>query len=308
MNDLPVLIVFDIDETLIQFIPKKAYHFWDETSEKNKQILKEKCGVIDMPNKKQCIIFRHGLREFLEEVKRNKRIDIALWTYSEREYAEDIGGLISKYFGFDKNPFIFQYGMEDVINHSQPKSLKKIWDNPIFGNKYNKFNTFLVDDRQGNICHNINMNNGIIIDAFAPYGETKERSALTTDSLEKAINDDVLEHVLKISKIILKDIDGCSEEEIKDALKVESIFVPKCMKRRKLTDYLKEYEYEDYSVNICTIGEAEHAGAEFKGGKSKYKKSSHHKTTNNKRKTQYKKKSHRKNKTHYKRKTYRKYK
>ena len=308
MDELPILIVFDIDETLIQFMPKKAYHYWEETSEENKQILNEKCGVIDLPKQRQCLIFRHGLKEFLEEVKRNKRIQIALWTYSEREYAEDMGGFITKYFGFDKNPFVFQYGTEDVKDHSQPKSLKQIWDNPKFGNKFNKFNTFLVDDRKANICHDINMTNGIIIEAFAPYGETKERSPLTPASLEKAINDDVLEHVLKISKNILKDIDGCSEEEIEEALKVESVFAPKCMKRKKLTDYLKEYEYEDYSVNVCTIGDAEHAGADFKGGKNKHKKSTHHKTTIKKRKTQHKKKSHRKSKTHHKRKTHRRHK
>jgi hypothetical protein len=308
MEELPILIVFDIDETLIQFIPQKAYHYWEETSEENKQILKEKCGVIDIPKNKHLIIFRAGLKEFLEEVKRNKRIHIALWTYSEREYAEDMGGFITKYFGFEKNPFVFQYGTEDVKDHSQPKSLKQIWDNPKFGNKYNKFNTFLVDDRKANICHGINMNNGIIIQAFAPYGETKERSPLTQASLEKAINDDVLENLLKISKNILKDIDGCSEEEIEEALKVESVFAPKCMKRKKLTDYLKEYEYEDDTVKICSIGDVEHAGADFKGGKKVQ-----HKNINQKRKTQHKKKTHKrktqhKRKTHHKKKTHRRHK
>jgi hypothetical protein len=268
MSELPILIVFDIDETLIQYINKGAYHYWEQADPEMKRSLTEHCEFIDKPEKRQCVVFRTGLRQFLEQVKRNERIQIAIWTYSEREYATDIAEMITKHFGFDENPFIFAYGIED-IDDNIPKSLKQIWDNPEFGGKFNKFNSFLVDDRKGNICHEINMHNGIIVQAFAPFGETKQRSALTETSLEKSIHDDVFTHLTKITKNILNDIDGCSEEDIEEALTTESVFLPKCMNRRKLKQYLNEFEYDGESIQICSIGDTEHAASAFKGGRKR---------------------------------------
>ena len=269
MSDLPILIVFDIDETLIQFINKKAYHYWEDADPGMKRSLTAHCEFIDMPQKKQCVIFRTGLRKFLEQVKRNKRIKIAIWTYSDRDYAVDISDMITKHFGFDENPFIFAYGTEDIEDHENPKSLQQIWDNPEFGGTFNKFNTFLVDDRKGNICHEINMYNGIIVQAFAPFGETKAREPLTAGILEKTVNDDVFEHLSKISKKILTDIDGCSEEDIAEALTQEAVFLPKCMKRRKLQAYFKEFEHDGDTVYMCTIGDTELAGSSIKGGRKR---------------------------------------
>jgi len=269
MSSLPILIVFDIDETLIQYINKKSYHFWEDADPGMKRSLQAHCEYVDMPAKKQCVIFRTGLRKFLEQVKRNKRIQIAIWTYSEREYATDIADMITDYFGFEENPFVFAYGAEDIKDHSYAKSLKQVWDNPEFGETFNKFNTFLVDDRQGNICHEINMYNGIIVQAFAPFGETKSREPLTSESLEKTINDDIFEHLSKISKKILGDIDGCSEEDIAEALTEEPVFLPKCMKRRKLQAYLKKFEHEDETVQICAIGDTTHAASSVKGGRKR---------------------------------------
>ena len=291
MSELPILIVFDIDETLIQFMNTSAYHFWEDADPVLKRSLKEHCEFEDLPDDRQCIIFRTGLRKFLEEVKRNERLKIAIWTYSERKYAIRIANAITDFFGFDENPFLFAYGAEDIEDHDTPKSLQQIWDNPKFGKTFNKFNSFLVDDRQGNICHEINMHNGIIIQAFAPFGETKSREPLTQPNLSKSINDDVFDHLFKISTNILHDIDGCTEEDIEDALTRESIFLPKCMKRKKLLNYFKEYDHEDDIVKICTIGDVEHADSKFKGGRKI-------KTRRRKIKTRRKRKT-------YRRKTYR---
>ena len=269
MSDLPLLIVFDIDETLLQFINKSAYHFWEDADPDLKRSLTEHCEYVDLPMKKQCIIFRPGLRKFLEEVKQNERLKIAIWTFSERDYATDIAEIITEHFGFEENPFLFAYGVEDMKGRKNPKSLQQIWDDPEFGETFNKFNTFLVDDRQGNICHDINMQNGIIVQAFAPFGETKPREPLTPASLNKSIKDDIFKHLSKIYKKILTDIDGCSEEDIAEALTEESVFLPKCMKRRKLQAYFKEYTHEGDSVKICTIGETEHADSSFKGGRKR---------------------------------------
>ena len=100
MSNRDILLIFDIDETLLQFINKKSYHFWEETSDEEKQIITDGLEYIDIPKKKQIIFFRPKLREFLKLVQSNPRIKIALWTYSEREYAEDIANNISQYFHF----------------------------------------------------------------------------------------------------------------------------------------------------------------------------------------------------------------
>jgi hypothetical protein len=288
MSDLPILVVFDIDETLIQYINKKAYHYWEDADPGMKRALTSHCEFIDMPAKRQCVFFRTGLRKFLEQVKRNKRIKIAIWTYSEREYATDIAEMITKHFGFEENPFVFAYGTEDIEDHNYAKSLKQVWDNPEFGRRFNKFNSFLVDDRKGNVCHDINMHNGIIVQGFAPFGETKTRSPLTDASLERSINDDVFEHLSKIIKKILTDMDGCSEEDIEEAFTEEAVFLPKCMKRRKLQSYFKEFDHEDDSVQICSIGDTAHAADPTKGGRRKHKRTKHkrtkHKRTKHKRK------------------------
>ena len=261
-----ILIVFDIDETLIQFIDKNAYHYWQDIKDNKpelKRIIDNNLTYVDLGDvKKQVIFFRPGLNEFLEMVSENGRIKLAIWTYGEREYAFDIANLICDEFDLPSDTFIFKYGAED-IDEDLPKSLKQIWDNPKFGNKFNKFNTFLVDDRFGNLCHKINMNNSILIQAFAPLGETKQREAPTEELLEKAINDPVFGELMIIIDNLLRDIDGCEDEEIDEAFKTEAIFAPKCIERKKLDDYVKNYGDD---IKLCTIGEVENAASSFKGG------------------------------------------
>ena len=145
-------------------------------------------------------------------------------------------------------------------DETYPKNLRDIWNDERFGDKYNMFNTFLVDDRKYNICHEMNMNNGIIIQPFAPYGESKQRTAITHESLMESLRDNVLQKVLEICNNILDDIDGCSEEEVQEALAVEPVFAPKCLKRKGLKQYLREYEHEDDSVYICSIGDITQTG------------------------------------------------
>ena len=266
-NKRDLLIVFDIDETLIQFIDKNAYHYWQEIKDNKselKRIIDNNLRYKDLGDvKKQVIFFRPGLNEFLEMVRENGRIKLAIWTYGEREYAFDIANLICDEFDLPSDTFIFKYGSEDIDDHDRPKSLEQIWTNPKFGNKFNKFNTFLVDDRFGNLCHKINMNNSILIQAFAPFGETKQREAPTEELLEKAINDPVFGELMSIIDNLLMDIDGCEDEEIDEAFKTEAIFAPKCIARKKLDDYVKIYEDD---IKLCTIGEVENAASSFKGG------------------------------------------
>ena len=95
MDKRDILVVFDIDETLIQFINKSAYHYWQEITPEQKQIIDQKLEYVDLgEEKKQVIFFRPGLRQFLEMARNSGRINAAIWTYSERDYADAIADLI----------------------------------------------------------------------------------------------------------------------------------------------------------------------------------------------------------------------
>lgn len=268
MGKRDILIVFDIDETLIQYINTPAYHYWEQATPEQKRIIENNLEYIDLVNskkpKRQIIFLRPGLKKFLEMARDSKRIKVAIWTYSEREYAKEIAQIICEKYNLPANTFIFKYGAEDIEDDEIPKSMKQIWDNPEFGKKFNKFNTFIVDDRYGNLCHKVNKHNSILVQAYAPFGETKQRERLTDHLLEKAVNDDIFHELTEISKKLIKDIDGCEDEEIEEAFKEEAVFAPKCMKRKKLDSYVKEYAH---GVQLCTIGEVENAASGIKGGR-----------------------------------------
>jgi len=269
MSKRDILVVFDIDETLIQFINKNAYHYWQEITLEQKRIINNHLQYLDLgEEKKQVIFFRPGLKEFLEMARDSGRVKAAIWTYSEREYANDIATFICDKFELPYDTFIFKYGAEDIEDDNIPKSLTKIWDDPKFNTRFNKFNTFLVDDRFGNVCHDTNVSNSILVQAFAPFGETKQREPLTHELLEKAIDDNIFYELTNITNNLINDIDGCDDEEIDDAFDSETIFAPKCMKRKNLDIYVKKY---DDNIQLCTIGEVDNATSVNKGGRYKNK-------------------------------------
>jgi len=283
-----ILIVFDIDETLIQFINNNAYGYWlnfrSNSSPEDIRRFDNMIEFTDYPgqekDKGQVILFRPGLKEFLEMAKQNPRIKLAIWTYSEQSYADRIAREICDKFGLEPDTFIFKYSSAH-IDDDYPKSLELIWRDPKFGSKFNKFNTFLVDDRFGNLCHETNEKNSILVQAFAPFGENKVREEMSSDLLTKAVDDHMFSDLTEISNKILEDIDGCDDAEINDAFKTESVFAPKCMKRRDISDYIKTYKR---GVKLCTIGEVENADAVGKGGRGtrKNKKIIYKKTQRNK--------------------------
>ena len=148
-----------------------------------------------------------------------------------------------------------------------PKSLTTIWNDPEYEDRFNKFNTFLLDDRLGNLCHEVNQENGILVQAFAPFGETKVREKTTCCLLEKAIKDPMFGILNKIISSILSDIDGCGDEDIEGAFDKESVFVSKCLKRKNLDKYFKKYP----NCSLITIGNVANAASIHKGGKTKRK-------------------------------------
>ena len=289
-----VLLVLDIDESLLQFINKGPYNektkkipydFWKELSPEDRRVINNRIEYTELPEKKQVILFRPGLEQFLKMAQASGRIKVAIWTYSEREYAEMIAEEICRKFDLPEDTFIFAYGTEDIKDHDVPKSLQQIWSDPRFGSKFNKFNTFLVDDRFGNLSHDINSENSILVQAFAPFGEKKTREAMTPTLLEKAINDHLFSDLTTISKRILEDIDGCDDDDIEAAFTTESVFSPKRVKRMGLSNYVKEYyiEKDDINVKLFTIGNVENARNPNKGGRRTKKRRNYKKTTQIKR-------------------------
>lgn len=312
-----ILLVFDIDESLLQFINKSPYNektkkfpydFWKELSLEDRRVIDNRIKYKELPEKKQVILFRPGLEQFLKMAQASGRIKVAIWTYSEREYAEMIAEEICRKFELPKDTFIFAYGTEDIKDHDVPKSLEQIWEEPELGSEFNKFNTFLVDDRFGNVSHDINNENSILVQAFAPFGEKKTREAMTTTLLEKAINDHMFSDLTEISKRILEDIDGCDDDDIEAAFTTESVFSPKRVKRMGLSNYVKEYyiEKDDINVKLFTIGDVENARDPNKGGRRTKKRRNYKKTTQIKRVKMIKrgKKSMRKNMKNIKSKKY----
>ena len=267
-NKRDILIIFDIDETLVQFINKKSYHYWEQASPDEKRKLENGLEYVEREERKQIIFLRPKLREFIKLVQENPRVKIALWTYSDREYAEGIAKIIAEKFDVPKDIFLFTYGEEDITDHKIPKSLNKIWDDPKYNKKFNKFNTFLIDDRLGNLCHKVNEMNGVLVQAFAPFGETKAREKTTDKLIKIAVEDTMLVTLSKIIDSLLKDIDGCSNEEISEAFNNEPIFATKCVKRKKLEQYVKPYN----GCSLITIGDVQNAASEHKGGRKSRKK------------------------------------
>ena len=279
-----ILIVFDIDETLIQFINKVPYPFWTGLSEEHKRVIDSNIKYTELLEKKQVILFRPGLEEFLKMAQASGRIKVAIWTYSEQDYAVMIAEEICAKFELPKDTFIFAYGEEDIKDHDVPKSLQQIWSDDKFGSKFNKFNTFLVDDRFGNVSHAINNKNSILVQAFAPFGEDKARQTMTPELLDKAVNDHMFIDLTEISNKILEDIDECSQAEIEAAFTTEPVFSSKRverMQRNGLSKYVKEYCVK--KVELFTIGDVENAADPNKGGRRTKKRRNYKKTTQIKR-------------------------
>jgi hypothetical protein len=266
---LPILVVFDIDETLLQFMNKGGpYRLWQGLSDERKAAF----TYSDTPEKEQCAIFRPHLKEFFEFVQNTPYVKIALWTYSEQQYAYDMAKLMIKTFGLTKDPFVFKYGAEQVeeADEDYPKNLNYIWNDPKFGGKYNKFNTFLIDDKLSNLAHISNKLNSILVDGFKPFGVGKGRGPITTPRFQHAIEDDAFIHLIDIIKKIHADISGCSEGEIEDAFSTEHIFPNRAKCNRKgLSNYMKSHYLpkRDTDVLMVTIGDIDLSDQHVKGGR-----------------------------------------
>ena len=271
-------VVFDIDETLIHFISPANIDVWNQTTEANKKGL----NYVEKSNK--VIIFRPNIREMFSYFYQNQdTISVGLWTYSEREYAVSIGDAITEFCELPKDFFLFRYGVEDMGDESFPKDLRTVYKKfPAF----NVFNTFLVDDAYKNLIHEINQKNCILIAPYGPYSHEKKREIATSADHKKSRKDNVLKDIVKVCKLVAKDIAGCTKEDVEDAFKTENVFTPTRVKRMNLDSYFKTYQKKQniQMMNIGTALEYELFGL-AKNKTIKKTKKSNSKTKSNKKST-----------------------
>jgi hypothetical protein len=274
-----LLVVFDIDETLLHFLPKKfiGNTNWKQLSAEEKAQFNNVA-----PRDDHAVLLRPYLCELFRFFNANQdKYAVALWTYSEQEYAEDIAGMISKHCGLPSDFFLFKWGYEQIQKakggEDYPKNLNMVWGN---FTDFNKFNTIIVDDDYNNIKHEHNVENCIFIQPYAPFGRSKSRMPMTQAMLDKALNDDALQHMQTICETVSRDIQGCENTDVEDAFCGETVFSPKRINRMGLGNYLKKYAIkfmmlpsigEGYQTNnfIDVTDQAERYGDRQHGGKNK---------------------------------------
>lgn len=234
-----LLIVFDLDETVIQFLHAKnspdAMELWHhETSENQKSKLK-----YSISEKQHIVILRPHLKEMFDFCKKNKNVRVGLWTLSERDYGKSIASILSREFDLPKHFFLFVYGEEDVEDYKTRKDLSKIWKE--FPD-YNQHNTFLVDDLKRNIMHSVNRKNGFLTPPFAPFGMKGEREGINlSESIENARNDKTMKEVVKLAKKII----AYNNKHPSD---LRPLFDKKRMADMKMSSYLHLIAKEDPEV------------------------------------------------------------
>jgi hypothetical protein len=241
-------VVFDIDETLIQFINAQyRARVWDILPDSEKAMFSyvETGGHI--------IIFRPGLRELFAYFNGNRPlIRVGLWTYSEDYYCRDIATEIIKYAGLPPDFFLFLLSGKDIRDDDDPKNLNVIYEKFPY---LSSFNTFIVDDLYTNITHQVNKENCIIVQPFAPFTTTKTREPLTEMALRRSVDDDVFQLLDVICKKVHADIDGCDSADIDDLVNhPEPVFSMKRIKRMGLQNFLKTYATK--TISLLTIGNA----------------------------------------------------
>ena len=277
MSKKRLLVVFDIDETLIHFLPKNKIGNtnWKDMSDEDKSQFQY---VLDGDH---VVFLRPYLCELFRFFNANQdKYAVALWTYSEREYADGIASMISEQCGFSEDLFLFKWGAEDIDDEDYPKNLNNIWSE---FSDFNKFNTIIVDDLHGNIRHEHNVENSILIQPYAPFGRDKKRKPMTDEMRNIALSDDALDQLKGICEVVSKDIVGCDDEDIEASFTKESVFSPKRITRMGLNKYLKKYAIkfvmlpaigESYQTNrfIDVTRQAEMYGEQQHGGKKKSRK------------------------------------
>ena len=257
-----LLVVFDIDETLIQYISKGQLPntMWESVPKKVKDMYK--FSIVEDGQDK--IFLRPGLHELFRWFNLNKdSVRVALWTYSEQQYSQSIANMLTDAFGLDSDFFLFTWGCEQIEEEFEdepgddyPKNLRKVWSD--FTN-FNTFNTIIVDDLHGNIRHTRNVNNCILIQPYAPFSRNKIREPLPDPDTEKErmdmiINDNAMDILKNICEKVMNDLKGCdSEEDIDPNFDKEGVFSPTRVKRMGLKGMMRKYAFSKETINFVTL-------------------------------------------------------
>jgi hypothetical protein len=163
-----ICLVFDIDETILQYGPD---HFSPEKFEYEENLIG-----------KDRMVIRPGLKKFIEFVKSNgEKIILGIWTYGTQEYAEKVAKRIEQKYNNSEPLFQFVYSRENMSPGMLDKELDFIVDkHPELG--ITKANTFLIDNRPANVIHRKNRNNGIIVESF--NGDPGKKDAKMFEKLQ----------------------------------------------------------------------------------------------------------------------------
>jgi hypothetical protein len=154
-----ICLVFDIDETILQYGPD---HYSPQKFDYEENLFE-----------KDKMVFRPGLKKFIDYVKSNgDKIILGIWTYGTKEYADKVVERIEKRYNQGKKLFQFVYSRENMSPGMLDKELDFIINNHSdLG--ITKANTFLIDNRPANVIHHKNRNNGIIVESFNGNPNTK---------------------------------------------------------------------------------------------------------------------------------------
>jgi hypothetical protein len=257
-----VLVVFDIDETLIQYIGESDYRKWE-----NKKALFEGEGYTDyleredpVSGRKSCILFRPMLGKLMQKLKDEgvggDGFVVGLWTYSNRTYCQEIAKVLIDRYQLGEDFFLFTKGGEDIRRKDEiartPKNLQHIFSEYSHLG-FGKHNTLLVDDRSANICHKGNGLNGICIQPFSPFGVEDERVEMSDAYVKTQLADTSFADLMQILDAVREDVTNMGQN------RQSAVFHKTRVDRMGLKKYYRNSRLGGEECNIC-IGNPQPVG------------------------------------------------
>lgn len=198
-------VILDIDETILQYGGKLD---WESIP----QIERAKYKTAG-----KVFILRPHFDEFFSYLFDNCA-SVNLWTWSDKEYAEEVADIIRRrnpkwkvaniWYDEDVDASIEMYGHNKDLNY--------IWYKK---NTFQPCDTILVDDLPRNTQNSSNIKNGIQIAPFNPLGEKlgkeeRKPGKIRTGEYTDLSNDDTLLKVIQVIEKANKDPKLCSEGDL----------------------------------------------------------------------------------------------